>query len=211
MLRQRNALLKRFLENDHREPELLEVYDQQLFEPARYIHERRRAFVGEFSPLLVDIVNILSSEREQVGCRYQSKINDRSLEQLLKETLEKDLVLGRTTTGIHKDDLIFTLNDHPIRNFGSQGQLKSFILALKLAQYELLRQHKQTAPLLLLDDIFDKLDGSRVQLLLKMLLVRQFGQIFITDTHESRLESIIREFATDYRIFEIENGQLKNS
>ena len=139
---------------------------------------------------------------------YQSKLTEHDFKDLLAEAAEKDRILQRTTVGVHKDDLIFKINDFPLKRFGSQGQLKSFVLALKLAQYELLRQKKEVLPILLLDDIFDKLDEQRVQHLIQLLLERDFGQVFITDTHESRLEEIVKRFSGDYKMFVVENGKV---
>jgi len=207
VLKQRNALLKQFAERGHSDPALLEVYDRQLLEPADYIHRRRSEFLADFTPNLIETVRILSGAREEVACVYRSQLNDASLEQLLRDAREKDCYLERSTVGIHKDDLHFLLGDYPLKRFGSQGQLKSFVLALKLAQYELLRRHKELAPILLLDDIFDKLDRGRVEHLLGLLLSRQFGQVFITDTHEQRLENIIRQFDADYCKFKVSNGR----
>ncbi len=210
VLKQRNATLKMMAETQRFQPTLIEVYDAQLLAPAALIHERRHAFVERFSPWLRETVSILSGEREAVDCQYDSKLNDEPFDQLLAEALEKDRLLERSTVGIHRDDLYFELNGHPLKRFGSQGQLKSFILALKLAQYKLLQQEKGTPPLLLLDDLFDKLDDSRVEQLLELLLQQEFGQIFITDTHEDRLVDIIRNFQQDYRKFTIENGKIRS-
>jgi DNA replication and repair protein RecF len=128
------------------------------------------------------------------------------MESLLTANLEKDRILQRTTAGVHKDDLRLFMNDLPVKKFASQGQLKSFLLALRLAQYEALRQSTGTAPILLLDDIFDKLDETRVRHLVGLLLERDFGQVFITDTQRNRIEAVIGEFPGDFRIFEVENG-----
>ncbi len=207
VLRQRNALLKQFGESRTFNPALIEIYDQQLLEPAAYIHEQRAQFIDAFRPYLRETVAVLSGERESVDCVYRSRLEEAPLAELLREAADKDRVLERTTVGIHKDDLLFSIGGYPLKKFGSQGQLKSFVLALKLAQYELLRQDKKQAPILLLDDIFDKLDRSRVEQLIQLLLSRRFGQTFITDTHEQRLEEIIRQVGANYRKFIVENGQ----
>ena len=209
VLKQRNALLKQFGESGRVQPALLEVYDAQLLPPAEYIHQRRTAFLADFVPYLTETVSILSGAREAVSCAYRSRLSETPLASLLQEAREKDCLLERTTVGIHRDDLVFRLGDYPLKRFGSQGQLKSFVLALKLAQYELLRRHKERRPILLLDDIFDKLDRSRVEQLLGLLLERPFGQIFITDTHEQRLETIIRQLDAKYRTFKVVNGHVE--
>jgi DNA replication and repair protein RecF len=164
----------------------------------------------DFEPIFVDYYNQISGEREAVKCIYQSKLSETDFESLLNETLEKDRILQRTTTGVHKDDLKFVFNDVPVKQFASQGQLKSYILALKLAQYELLRQEKEIAPILLLDDIFDKLDESRVQHLLELLIQKkEFGQVFITDTHENRVTEIIEKFEVNFGKFIVRNGEIE--
>lgn len=209
ILRQRNATLKQMAEAQRFQPTLIEVYNEQMLAPAALIHQRRRDFVDRFRPWLQETATVLSGRREEVDCHYDSRLNDAPFEQLLADALEKDRILERSTVGIHRDDLTFELNGHPLKRFGSQGQLKSFILALKLAQYELLRQEKGTPPLLLLDDLFDKLDDTRVEQLLELLLHQEFGQIFITDTHESRLVEIIPNFRKkDFRQFTIDSGKV---
>ena len=129
--------------------------------------------------------------------------------ELLKNTIEKDRILQRTTTGIHKDDLIFKLNDHRVKRFASQGQLKSYVLAMKLAQYDILKKEKQTNPILLLDDIFDKLDSNRVKELLKLLVNEAYGQIFISDTHPTRISDILQTLEVNFSSISIENGKKK--
>ena len=151
---------------------------------------------------------MISNDAEQVAGAYVSKLADNSLKDLLAESEQKDRILMRTTVGIHRDDLKFMIGGNPLRKFGSQGQLKSFVLALKLAQFEFLKQQKERKPLLLLDDIFDKLDRHRVAQLIGLLLEQDFGQIFITDTHENRIEKIVEQYATNYRKFTVENGKI---
>ena len=131
------------------------------------------------------------------------------MEALLTANAEKDRILQRTSVGIHKDDLIFKINDHLVRRYASQGQIKSFVLALKLAKFEWLKKEKSETPILLLDDIFDKLDKHRVQHLIHLLLERDFGQVCITDTHENRLEEIILNFDSPYQKFRVEQGEVK--
>lgn len=143
-----------------------------------------------FIPLFNNYYSFLTEGNEQVGLQYQSQLTDTSFDQLLAQTIEKDKVLERTTTGIHKDELLFTIFDMPLKKFGSQGQQKSFVIALKLAQYAYLQKHKGFKPLLLLDDIFDKLDDNRVSKLMEMVSHHDFGQIFITDTGKDRVLGI---------------------
>jgi len=206
VLKQRNAALKTMWERRKFDESLIQTYDKQMIAPAKLIHEQRAAFIADFIPIFNEIYGVIASEAEVVGCVYKSKLSDTDYTDLLSESREKDRVLQRTTTGIHKDDLAFSLKGFPLKRFASQGQLKSYILAMKLAQYQLLRKHKDCEPILLLDDIFDKLDRTRVAQLLSLLVKGEYGQIFITDTHENRVEEIIQSFGKDYKSFLIANG-----
>ncbi len=206
LLKQRNALLKQFAENNTFNTGLLRVYNEQMNEPAHYIFEQRNRFVNSFHPVLMRVAASLSSENDVVNCKYQSPLEGRNFEQLLIDTEEKDRYLQRTTTGIHKDDLIFSIDEFSLKKFASQGQLKTFILSLKLAQYEFLKAQTNYLPLLLLDDIFDKLDESRVANLLRILKTDQFGQIFITDTHNNRIIQILEGFGADFNKYFIHQG-----
>lgn len=206
VLRQRNAALKKMGENRRFDEALIATYDTQLIEPAATLLRFRRAFIADFLPIFQLHYAVISGEREAVQLKYSSKLIDADFAELLREAREKDRVLQRTTTGAHRDDLVFRFDDRLVRKFASQGQLKSYILALKLAQYELLRRQKQVPPILLLDDIFDKLDRHRVQKLLQLLHEGDFGQVFITDTHEHRVQEIVAQFATDYRHFVVDES-----
>ena len=208
LLRQRNALLKSFAEYHRFDSALLESIDRQMPEPASVVFSHRKAFEATLIPLFSDFYSAISGSRERVSVTYQSDLEEKSMESVLSENLDKDRVLQRTTAGVHKDDLRLFMNDLPVKKFASQGQLKSFLLALRLAQYEALRISTGTAPVLLLDDIFDKLDENRVRHLVGLLLERDFGQVFITDTQRRRIEDVIREFPGDFRIFEVENGSV---
>jgi len=208
VLKQRNAALKEMGKGGYFDEALINIYDQQLLAPASAIFTARCAFVEELFPLFEKYYQIIADNAETVAGEYMSKLAAEPLADLLRNAREKDRILQRTTVGIHKDDLKLLINERPVRKFASQGQLKSFVLALKLAQYELLKQQKGKNPLLLLDDIFDKLDRYRVEQLISLLLDQNFGQIFITDTHENRLEKIVEQYATDYRKFTVENGNL---
>lgn len=207
VLKQRNAILKQFVETRHFDPSLLHIYNDQLLEPAHYIHQARLDFIEKFRPLLQQTYQIISGSQETVDCTYQSALKETPYKDLLKLSEEKDRVLQRTTTGIHKDDLRFTIQGYPLKRLASQGQMKSFILSLKLAQYDLLKGWKKVSPILLLDDIFDKLDEHRVTHLLNLLLNGSFGQIFITDTHDDRVDKIVRNFASEHKTFQIIDGK----
>lgn len=206
ILEQRNALLKQFAEKRTFNESLLETYNTQLVDPTNIICEKRKAFIASFCTVLQEIYDFIAMQRETIDCQYESKLLATPFDQLLTETSEKDRLLQRTTTGIHKDDLDLKINGYPAKQFASQGQLKSLVLSLKLAQYEILRREKKIQPLLLLDDIFDKLDKTRVSQLLKLLLEKSFGQIFITDTDEHRVTAIVQQLNAPYRKFRIENG-----
>ncbi len=211
ILEQRNALLKKIDENGSDTEGVLDVYDQQMNDPAQYIFEKRRAFIDIFTPVFNTIYRKISGEREAVKIIYKSFLVGDSLTNLIKKSREKDRILQRTTVGIHKDDLMFEIDDKPLKRFGSQGQLKSFVISLKLAQYEILRGAKQETPILLLDDIFDKLDDERVSNFLQLIVNQSFGQIFITDTHAGRINDIIKKLHPNFKIFIIEKGDVVES
>ncbi|MCP4438590.1 MAG: DNA replication/repair protein RecF [Aureispira sp.] len=211
ILEQRNAFLKKHENPAKIDMALLEVYDQQLLGPAAYIHQQRKEILTTFKPIFQDYYATISGDKEQVDFEYSSQLTEHSLEELLIASREKDRWLQRTTKGIHKDDLKLLINGFPVKRFASQGQLKSYLLALKLGQYNLIKQKNEVSPILLLDDIFDKLDKNRVKHLLTLLMEEQFGQVFITDTHLQRVEDITKEIGGDYRQFEVIDGQIKVS
>ena len=159
-------------------------------------------------PVFKEYYQIIAKGQEEVNCLYKSQLNTQNLKEALAKNREKDILLQRSTVGIHKDDLQFQLKDHPLKKFASQGQLKSYILALKLAQFAFVKKSKNTPPLLLLDDIFDKLDEQRVQQLLILLFERDFGQIFFTDTKKSRLVNLLQPFNQDICQLVIRNGEV---
>ncbi len=206
LLQQRNALLKQFAENRTFNSGLLAIYSHQMLVPAQYIFEARTQYIASISPHVEALVNTLSSQGEQVEIIYKSQLDEQRLDQLFEASLEKDRILQRTTHGIHKDDLAFLLNGHPVKRFGSQGQAKSLTLALKLAQFERIRTATGKKPLLLLDDIFDRLDAKRVEALLAILAGASFGQVFITDTQSERIEPILQNKFVDYRKFSVQEG-----
>lgn len=208
VLRQRNAALKQMADSGRYQESLLEVYDQQLLQPSQYIYQQRSLFVEAFNPILADMYRLISGGAEAAQCRYRSPLDkEADLLELLRQNREKDRILQRTVNGLHRDDLVFHLDGHPLKHFASQGQLKSYILALKLAQYDLIKQNKNQRPLLLLDDIFDKLDQHRVDQLLSLLLEGDYGQIFITDTDEKRVSRMISDRESPFREFLITQGK----
>ncbi|HYK77216.1 MAG TPA: DNA replication/repair protein RecF [Daejeonella sp.] len=207
-LQNRNALLKQIALTGRYDPALLEVYDEQLINSGNRIFEKRKTFMQVFTEIFNVHYRYITDDAEQVQLVYDSPLLTDDFAILLSRAIERDRSLERTTTGIHKDDLIFTIHDLPLKKFGSQGQQKSFLIALKLAQYSFLFRQKGFKPLLLLDDIFDKLDDCRTHKLMKMVSDKDFGQIFITDTSRKRIEGIFEEINEPVQIFDIERGSL---
>ncbi len=193
ILSQRNRLLKYFAFNNTFDAETLEVYNEKLSRYGTRIFSKRQIFIDKFRPYLQEKYAWVSHRAEEVDITYRSELQDKPLSELLDENLERDRLLQHTTKGIHRDDLIFLINGYPIRKFGSQGQQKSYLIALKLAEYESLRARKKSAPILLFDDIFDKLDPTRVKQIVKWVETGTFGQIFLTDTHPERLQQLLKD------------------
>ena len=204
----RNALLRQIAVSGKYDPALLDIYDEQLVKSGNRIFEKRKAFMTSFTEIFNTHYQYLSDDAEKVELVYESPLFTDNFAALLKKSLERDRILERTTTGIHKDDLIFTIHGMPLKKFGSQGQQKSFLIALKLAQYTFLHHQKAFKPLLLLDDIFDKLDDQRTHKLMKMVSDKDFGQIFITDTSKQRIETVFNEIKVEVSIFEIDKGEV---
>ena len=205
LIDQRNTALKQFAQKNTFQATLIESYNRQLIPLGEYIFEQRKKFFEEFFPIFEEFFKFISNKSDAVYLSYNSKLADQNFEALLQNALPRDKILQRTSVGIHKDDLIFGIKNLPVKKFASQGQLKSFILALKLAQFEILKKAKQVAPILLLDDIFDKLDETRIRQLLHLLHQQGFGQIFITDTHLERIKLIISDLNYNSKLFQIEN------
>ncbi|MBU3012029.1 DNA replication/repair protein RecF [Polaribacter vadi] len=203
VLSQRNALLKYFAANRTFDALNLSVYDEQLANYASKIYKVRKTFLGEFIPIFNEKYQIISGDKEQVNLNYKSQLLDFNMDDLLKKSLEKDRVIQYTTSGIHKDDLSFEIGDYPIKKFGSQGQQKSYLISLKLAQFQFIKQQSNVTPILLLDDIFDKLDENRVAQIIDLVNNDEFGQIFITDTHSERTENILKQGDKEYQIFKL--------
>ncbi len=207
-LQQRNALLKSFAEQRYFDQSLLEMWNTKMVVLGTQIYEKRQKFVEEFIPIFQKYFKLISREKEVVHLKYESQLRERSFDELLEGALEKDRIIRYTSVGIHKDDLEFTIGDHPIKKYGSQGQQKSYVIAIKLAQFEFMKQLKEQKPILLLDDIFDKLDDERVEQIIKLVNEDEFGQVFITDTQKERVEHIFRNNSMDHKIFKIENQKI---
>lgn len=206
LLSQRNASLK----TNHSPKELLQSYNKQIAPIGKMIFALRSKYVALLSEKVEKIYAEISSEKEVVSCQYSSQLNNQNFEHLLRSAEEKDRLLQRTTVGIHKDDLEFTINSYALKKYGSQGQQKTFLLALKLAEFEIIQQITGQQPILLLDDIFDKLDRNRVHQLFQYLFVNGFAdsQIFMTDTNIERLHTVLSKFANDFTIFKVQNNEL---
>lgn len=206
-LQQRNILLKQ--EDPAPDPMLLQIWEEQMAEAGEEIYRRRDTFVQELVPLFQKFYDQISSGRETVGLEYISHCQRGPLLEVIQRDRHKDLAVGFSLHGIHRDDLVFTLGGHPMKREGSQGQSKTYAIALKLAQFDFLkRTASKTTPLLLLDDIFDKLDAERVEQIVRLVSGDAFGQIFITDTNRDHLDQILRNSALDYKIFEVDNGEI---
>jgi DNA replication and repair protein RecF len=200
---QRNALLKYFALNQVFDADNLAIYDEPLAKIGHTIFKKREHFLESFIPIFQKHHQTITDSAEVVQLKYESQLFENNLENLLKNNLAKDKALQYTSVGVHKDDLSFEIEGHPIKKFGSQGQQKSFLIALKLAQFEFIKEKSGVLPILLFDDIFDKLDETRVQKIVAMVNDDIFGQIFITDTHEERTESIIKSTHQSYKIFRL--------
>jgi len=204
-LAQRNALLKYFALNQTFDADNLSIYNELLSETGQLIFEKRNQFLNDFIPIFQKHHTNISGGNESVALRYESQLFDKDLLSLLEDSLQKDRIIQYTSSGIHKDDLVFEIDGFPIKKFGSQGQQKSFLIALKLAQFEFMKKQSGELPILLFDDIFDKLDETRVQKIVTMVNDAVFGQIFISDTHAERTEMIIKETHQSYKMFLIED------
>ncbi|OOQ58673.1 DNA replication/repair protein RecF [Mucilaginibacter pedocola] len=208
VLTNRNAMLKMMADTGRFDPELLDVLDEQLAASGTRIFEKRRDFMESFTPIFNAHYSFISNGAEQVELAYESQLLNDSLTDLLKKNIGRDRALERTGSGIHKDDLQFNIHGMPMKKFGSQGQQKSFLIALKLAQYTFLTQKKAFKPLLLLDDIFDKLDDGRVTKLMQMVSNNDFGQVLITDTSLSRVQQIFEAINVDVKLFKVAEGTI---
>lgn len=209
-LSQRNRLLKKFMELRRFEEASLEIWDDQLIKYGLPVHNARMEFIAEFIPLFQKHYNYISEKSETVKLIYQSQLDGEEFESLLKNHRDKDRRLTYSSAGIHKDDLVFEIGGKPLKRFGSQGQQKTYLLALKLAQAEYLKEIKNAAPILLLDDIYDKLDENRIEKLMDVVQKDWFGQVFISDTHPNRLPALFDQWKTNYKAFNITKGEISN-
>lgn len=203
-LMQRNTLLKSDVDP---EEELMVVWEEMMASAGSIVYQKRKTFIDEFIPVFQSYYAHISQERERVTLAYESHASQGDLLQQIKGSRQRDRIMGYSLKGVHKDDLIMQLGGFPIKREGSQGQNKTYLIALKLAQFDFLkRTGSQTTPLVLLDDIFDKLDASRVEQIVKLVAGDSFGQIFITDTNRDHLDKILKKIKGDYTLFEVDNG-----
>jgi len=203
VLVQRNSLLKYFAANRIFDSLNLNIYNEQLQTYGTVIFEKREQFLKDFIPIFKKRYKVISKSKEKVELVYKSQLHNYNFIELFEQTLERDRILQFTSAGIHKDDLLFEIEGYPVKKFGSQGQQKSYLIALKLAQFDFIKQQSKVKPILLLDDIFDKLDDSRVSQLIKLVNSDDFGQLFISDTHKERTEDVVKKTEQTYKIFQL--------
>jgi DNA replication and repair protein RecF len=208
VLLNRNAMLKLIADTGRYDPNLMDVLDEQLTVSGTRIFEKRKAFMESYTEIFNKHYRFLSDDAEQVELVYESQLLQDDFGTLLKKSIEKDRALERTTMGIHRDDLQFAIHGMSMKKFGSQGQQKSFLIALKLAQYSFLYKQNGFKPILLLDDIFDKLDDQRVTKLMQMISNHDFGQVFITDTNVNRVEKVFNEIGVVIQLFKVKGGEI---
>jgi DNA replication and repair protein RecF len=207
VIQQRNKLLKDINSSGKSDPDILSVWDAQLVKYGSYVYDERNILVSELIPVFQEYYSMISAGKENVKLQYRSHLSDGDFADALVKSLTKDRYLEYTTVGVHKDDLLLEMNDYSVKSLGSQGQQKSYLVALKLAKFDYIKRKAGFSPILLLDDIFDKFDAERVEQIIRLVGNHRFGQIFITDTQENRLQDILSALDTDYKLFRIaDNG-----
>jgi DNA replication and repair protein RecF len=207
-LQQRNKFLKDSNSSGKLDSDLLAIWDDQLVKHGIYVYNERNILVNELIPVFQEYYSLISSGKEKVSLKYKSHLSEGSFADALQNSITKDRYLEYTTMGIHKDDLVLEMDDFPVKLLGSQGQQKSYLVALKLAKFDYIKRKAGFPPILLLDDIFDKFDAERVEQIIRLVGNHRFGQIFITDTHYSRLHDILSELESDYSLFRISENKI---
>jgi DNA replication and repair protein RecF len=207
-LLQRNKLLRDFAKHNYFDIDSLEIYNEQLIAYGEYIFTKRNEFIKNLLPIFMQNHEFISQNKETVSLKYKSQLGKTGFKELLYDSLAKDRVLQYTSSGIHRDDLTFKINHSSLKKTGSQGQQKTFLIALKFAQFKFIKEISSIKPILLLDDIFDKFDSERVEKIIMTTLNDDFGQIFITDTNPERLKKIIEENKSDYKFFDVNNAEI---
>ncbi len=205
-LQQRNALLK--LDNHQIDTSLLQIWEEQMVESGKFIFNKRKEFIDHFTPIFNTFYKQLSSSNENVSFEYVSQLHEDNFASKLVENRRREIMLGHTTVGVHRDDLEMMLDNYPIKKVGSQGQNKTYFVALKLAQFDYLRTTGNKTPILLLDDIFDRLDANRVEEIVKLVSSDKFGQIFISDTNRESFDSVLARIGNNHHIFSVSDGQI---
>lgn len=205
-LQQRNVLLKN--EESHIDPTLLDLWEEQMVDAGIFIHRRRVAFIEEFTPIFNQFYAQISQSGEQVSFSYTSQLNEADFSEKLQQNRQRDIFLGHTSVGIHRDELEMLLDDYPIKKVGSQGQNKTYFVSLKLAQFHFLLKTGNTTPIMLLDDIFDRLDARRVEEIVKLVSRPEFGQIFISDTNRESLDKILARINNSSHIYSVKDGEI---
>lgn len=203
VIQNRNKLLKQYNRSVDFDLDTIKVYDDQIYKLSEPIFKARDKFIKEFTPLVLEKYKHISDDKEKISIEYKSDLIDNHVENLIKDSFQKDVILQYTSAGLHKDDFIFNIDENRIKRFGSQGQQKSFLIALKLAQFDYLKNETGNSPILLMDDIFDKLDLMRVKRIVEIVNSTNFGQLFLSDTDKERIEKVLSSLNLSSKIFEV--------
>ncbi|NMM46887.1 DNA replication/repair protein RecF [Marinigracilibium pacificum] len=208
ILKQRNAILKQFDESGFSDPHLIEPYTIELLKTGKEIYSKRKELITTLYPVIEEQYAILTNNKENISIRYRSDYDKEDFESLFYKQFQKEVIVGRTLMGIHKDELVFYMNEKPLKKLGSQGQQKSFLIALKLAQYKIIKEKKGYNPILLLDDIYDKLDDERIKGLIELLASDNYGQVFISDARPERSAKLMENIKESSRLFIVNSGEI---
>lgn len=206
-LKQRNSLLKSTENISQVDYDLIDTFDQSLLKTGKKIHVFRRKFIDRFLPILQRLYSDISDHKENIEIQYRSDLENSDFKKLLKDSLIKDILLHRTSSGIHRDDYLLKIDGYPMKKFASQGQQKSLIVSLKIAQFEIMREESGFKPILLMDDVFDKLDDQRIEKIMNLVAGHTFGQIFVTDARPERTLSIFESIDSGINIYQIHDGK----
>ena len=203
VIQNRNRLLKQYNRSVDFDLDTIKVYDDQIYKLSEPIFKARNKFIKEFTPLVLEKYKHISDDKEKISIEYKSDLINNHIENLIKDSFQKDVILQYTSVGLHKDDFVFNIDENRIKRFGSQGQQKSFLIALKLAQFDYLKNETGNSPILLMDDVFDKLDLMRVKRIVEIVNSTNFGQLFLSDTDKERIEKVLSSLNLSSKIFEV--------
>ena len=203
VIQNRNKLLKQYNRSVDFDLDTIKVYDDQIYKLSEPIFKARDKFIKEFTPLVLEKYKHISDDKEKISIEYKSDLINNHIENLIKDSFQKDVILQYTSVGLHKDDFVFNIDENRIKKFGSQGQQKSFLIALKLAQFDYLKNETGNSPILLMDDVFDKLDLMRVKRIVEIVNSTNFGQLFLSDTDKERIEKVLSSLNLSSKIFEV--------